>query len=103
MYVKVINSNSNEVTIITQQEFSSVVGPDAEPVVGFVFDNLSVNQMSDIFEFAVFDSQGEKVSGSFLFSVESYVKKCQNSTNETLLNLINSMMMYGDSARAYAG
>ena len=103
LYVKVINSNSNEVTIITQQEFSSVVGPDAEPVVGFVFDNLSVNQMSDIFEFAVFDSQGEKVSGSFLFSVESYVKKCQNSTNETLLNLINSMMMYGDSARAYAG
>ena len=45
----------------------------------------------------------ENISGTFLYSIESYAQRNQSTTNTDLLNLINAMMKYGDSARAYAG
>ena len=50
----------------------------------------------------VFNAQGESISGKYLFSIESAAQKNQNSSNTELANFLKAMMMYGDSARAYA-
>ena len=100
--VKVTNANGNVIDTITADKFGSAIGPNGTPVVSFTFDKLAANQMSDVLGFTVYNEQGEDVSGKCFFSVESYVKKSQTTTNATFLNLINSMMKYGDSARAYA-
>ena len=102
-YVKVTNINGVVIDTITQEEFSSVIGPKGTPVVAFEFNNLAANQMSDVLGFTVYNAQGQNISGTYLFSIESYVKKAQSSASSDFLNLINSMMLYGDSARAYAG
>ena len=102
-YVKVTNINGVAIDTITQEGFTSAVGPNGTPVYTFTYEKLAVSQMSEVLGFTVYNAEGENISGTYLFSVESYVKKSQTVTSTTLLNLINAMMMYGDSARAYAG
>ena len=100
--VKVTNSNGNLIDTITADEFGTATGPNGTPVVSFTFDSLAANQMSDVLGFTVYNTEGIDISGKYLFSVESYVKKSQTNTNAKFINLINAMMMYGDSARAFA-
>ena len=44
---------------------------------------------------------GEAVSNTICYSIESYAYAKQNSTDEKLNNLLLAMMKYGDSAYSY--
>ena len=103
VYIKLSNVNGTQIGMITQDAFTKVTGPNGTPVSAFIYDDLAVNQLSEVLGFTVCNAAGEDISGTYLFSVESYVKKSQSITDTKLLNLINTMMLYGDSARAFAG
>ena len=60
--------------------------------------------MSDEFKFNVINVDNNvDVSGTLSYSIESYASQKLNTENVTLSNLIRTMMMYGDSVRAFAG
>ncbi len=62
------------------------------------FSELDASQIRDNVYFT-FYKDGEKVSDTLCYSVESYVAIMEN--NETLMPLLKSMLKYGDSAKAY--
>ena len=64
------------------------------------FNGLNAGQMRDKV-YATIYRNGERVSHTVRYSVESYVASNQGSTGP-FLDLINSMLRYGDSAKAYA-
>lgn len=64
------------------------------------FDELNAGQMSTPFDATVYVN-GEAVSNTLRYSVESYVEAKQNDSNEDLVNLLKEMIKYGYSAKAY--
>ena len=83
---------------------------DFEPVDGtdnryrVYFDELNAAQMSSIIETKIVNSQGEAVSNTMRYSIESYVKdleELEEKPDPKLQNLVNTMIMYGYSAADY--
>ena len=101
LFVKVTNAHHNVISTISASEFSSVTGPNGTPVTLFEFDDLSVAQMSDVVGFTVCNEQGEDISGTYKYSIESYVQQYQSSSNAAFVELLNAMMIFGDSAYNY--
>ena len=101
--VRVSDSKGNFITEINSNNFS-ITGGSGAYVYSFIFDDVFVNQMSDEFKFNVIDVDNNvDVSGTLSYSIESYASQKLNTENVTLSNLIRTMMMYGDSVRAFAG
>jgi hypothetical protein len=69
-------------------------------VVEINFDKLNSAQMSKEVLFTFYRGD-TAVSNTLCYSIESYVFKQQNNTDTKLMNLIMSMMKYGNSASAY--
>lgn len=64
------------------------------------FSGLNAAQMSEPVYLTVYE--GDKaVSNTIRYSVESYAYSKQNSTDTNLVNLLEAMMKYGNSAKAY--
>ncbi len=63
------------------------------------FDVFSAAQMSEIVYVTVCDADGNVVSDTFRYSIESYAYAKQN--DGTLGNLVKAMMNYGNAAKAY--
>ena len=101
--VRVTDSNGKFISEINSNDFGITDGSGAY-VYSFVFDDVFVNQMSKEFRFNVIDIDNDAdVSGTLSYSIESYASQKLNTENVTLSNLIKTMMMYGDSVRAFAG
>ncbi len=68
----------------------------------FVYDNVSASQMRDLITIELYD-KGVLVSRTLTWSIESYVAQTRNDSNssETLINAVNAMLTYGDSAYRY--
>ena len=66
------------------------------------FDGLSARKMSETVYVTAYRN-GEVISNTLTYSIESYAKSKQNDTNESLANLVEAMMKYGKSAKAYKG
>ena len=64
------------------------------------FSGLSARQMSEEV-FATLYRNGEAVSNTLRYSIESYAFAKQNDSNVRLANLVKAMMRYGKSAAAY--
>lgn len=103
MYIKVTDADNNLIQKIQQNEFLMEAGTTDNTAYSFVFDKLTIKQMSDTIGFTIYNAQDENISGTYFYSVESYVQRNQDTTDNGFLNLMNAMMMYGDAARAYAG
>ena len=102
LYVKVTDENHNVLHTIYENDFMSVSGPNGTPVNMFKFDALTANQMSKVFGFTVYNAQGKDISGTYKYSIESYVKQCQSlTTNTNIIELLSAMMIYGDSVYNY--
>ncbi len=68
-----------------------------------IFNRLNAAQMSEPVYVAVY-RDGEQVSHTICYSVESYAYAKQNDTTiPHLAELVKRMMCYGDSTRAYVG
>ncbi len=67
----------------------------------FVADIFSASQMPSKFVATIVDENGNAVSNSLTFSIESYVVGMINKYTVELDNLLISLMQYGDAARAY--
>jgi len=98
--VRATDSDGNLISVI--RDFEETQGANGMKNMSFVFDKLTAKNMSDVVGFTVYNSQGVNISGQYLFSIESAAQKNQNSTNAELADFLKAMMMYGDSARAYA-
>ena len=104
MYIKVTDSSGNLLYKITEQDITSEAGTAGTVVAhSFVFDKLTARQMSETVGFTVYNAQNQNISGTFMYSIESYVQRNLNAASTSLANLLKTMIMYGDSARAYAG
>ena len=67
-----------------------------------IFDKMNANQMHVPFYVTVYEGD-TVVSNTLQYSVVTYVGKQQAKAEEKLLNLMNAMLRYGDSAKAYGG
>ncbi len=94
LYAKVVNANGE--FIIPAAEFVKTNG-------GYYvyFDDLSVANISSANYITIYDQNGA-VSNTLCYSAESYAysMKAKGDTQE-FIDLINAMIRYGDSAKAY--
>ncbi len=67
----------------------------------FVFSNYSFAQMSSKFVFTILDEQGNAVSNSLTFNVESYVANTIGYADAKLASLLTALMQYGDASRGH--
>lgn len=66
------------------------------------FKGLNASQMNNEVEVVIYNADDEQISRTLHYSIESYVKyTVENSTNEKLLNLVECIIKYGNSAKAY--
>lgn len=74
----------------------------AEKRYYFFFPGVYANEMSETIEFVIYSkSTGKQLSSVCTYSVESYPGEVYNSSNQSLKNLLMSIMKYGNSAKAY--
>ena len=98
LHVKVTDINGNLIQIINGDKLT----PTGTGRYSFEFDNLTANDMSKEFCFTVYNEYDQAVSGTLIYSVESYAYKKQNDTAVAgLADVVKTMMMYGDSTVRY--
>lgn len=95
-HVKVTDKSGNLVQTISSNEFIK-----QDNYITFIFDKINASQMSDIFCFTLYDSSNKAISGTYEYSIESYVYNKQNSSDITLKTLTQNIIKYGDSAKKY--
>lgn len=96
LYAKVLNAHG--VYTIPSSQFVATDG-------GYYiyFDRLTAAQMSDANYITIHDENGA-ISNTFCYSVESYAYSMQQKSDKVLfLDLIDTMMRYGDAVKAYVG
>ena len=101
VYVKVTDTSDNLLGTVKQDAFSTVTGPAGTPVYAFVFDGLGASQMSKTVKLTVCDSTGKAISGTFEYSIESYVYSSQSGTDAKLVDITEKIIKYGDAAVNY--
>lgn len=100
VYVNITDAKGNQIGKITEKEISKVQ-VSGESFYSFVFYGLNVSQMSDAVYFTICNSDNEKISGTYVYSIESYVYTAKDDTNKDLAALVIAMIKYGDAAKAY--
>ena len=101
IYVLVTDDNGNVYGQITSDEFFASQTSSGEEVIGFYFDKLNSTQMSEKLNFVVYNSEGQAISGTCVYSVESYIQKAQSSAEGSLKTLTETIIKYGDAAKKY--
>ena len=101
IFVEVTDENGVVQGRITEEDFTEVTGPENTPVVSFIYDDLNFAQMSKTVKITVYDKAGNKLSGTAVYSIESYAYSLQNSTATELANLVKAMVVFGDASLAY--
>ena len=66
----------------------------------FSFDNLYSKEMSTPVNFTLYNANGEQMSNTAVYSIESYVVG-MSTMGETIKNLSQTLIKFGDSAKAY--
>ena len=66
------------------------------------YSNVGAAQMRDLLTIELYDN-GTLVSKTVIWSIEGYVAETREATasSEALVNIVNAMLVYGDSAAAY--
>ena len=65
------------------------------------FDGFNADQMSDVVYVTGCDSEGNAISNTYRYSIESYAYAKSNDTDANLAALVKVMMKYGNSAKNY--
>ena len=95
--VKVTTENGQEWIIpLSECEFI-----DASQGYYVYLDKLNANQMREAVYFTACDAEGNAVSNTLRYSICSYAARTTSGTTD-LLNLLEAMIKYGDSAAAAA-
>ncbi len=66
-----------------------------------LFDGLAAKEMSTIVTIAIYNGDGEQVSNSVTYSIESYAAGKTNSSTANMPELVKAMMKFGDSDKYY--
>ena len=93
--VKITTDTGKNYTVTSFEEYISGTAYVA------TFDVFSACQMSEIVYVTVCDAQGNAVSNTYRYSIESYAAAMQFNNDTNLANLVKAMMVYGNSAKAY--
>jgi len=75
--------------------------PYAEGMYIANFDGFNADQMSDVVYVMVCDSEGNTISNTYRYSIESYAYAKSNDANSNLAALVKAMVKYGISAKNY--
>lgn len=67
------------------------------------FRGFSAAQMSETVYVTVCDAEGNAISNTYRYSIESYAFAKEQSTDANLATLVVAMMKYGNSAKTYIG
>ena len=80
-------------------EIKDFCAPDSEGLYKVYFDKLNPAQMRDKIEAVVCDAQGNTVSNTLTYSIESYAAyQAEQNADANLVALVKAMMRYGDAA-----
>ncbi len=98
--VKITDTTGKELDVIEAAAFAE----QSAGVYRVSFDGLNAKGMRRLLNVTVYDAQGNAVSNTLTYSVESYVYTVLNggSDNAKLQALVTALMNYGDAAIAYA-
>ena len=99
--VKITDDKGNLLKEINSNYFTNTKSSTGENRYVFGYAGLLANQLSTPINLTVYNSVDSVVSGTLVYSVESYAYTQQNSSNTALADLVKAMMIYGDSVRAY--
>ncbi|MBQ9964577.1 MAG: hypothetical protein IJP14_05605, partial [Clostridia bacterium] len=98
--VKITDTTGKELDVIEAAAFAE----QSAGVYRVSFDGLNAKGMRRLLNVTVYDAQGNAVSNTLTYSVESYIYTVLNggSDNAKLQALVTALMNYGDAAIAYA-
>ena len=103
LHVKVTDIKGNLIQIINTDKLMTTTFSTGSGFM-FEFENLKASEMSKEFCFTVYNEYDQAVSGTLVYSIESYAYRKHNDTKvEGLADVVNTMMMYGDSIVRYFG
>lgn len=103
LHVKVTDIEGNLIQIINTDKLMTTTFSTGSGFM-FEFENLKASEMSKEFCFTVYNEYDQAVSGTLVYSIESYAYRKHNDTKvEGLADVVNTMMMYGDSIVRYFG
>ena len=68
-----------------------------------IYDNVGAKQMRELITATFVNGNGDTISKTIHWSVESYVAqvRANTSSTETEIAMVNAMLTYGDSVAAY--
>lgn len=100
--VKVTDSEGTLVETLTTKDFTKKVLSNGQEAYSFVLNNMNVNNVRKEYYFTVYNKYDQHVSGTLIFSAETYAYMNQNNTTtKGLADLVKTMVVYGDAAAAY--
>ena len=101
-YLQIADSAGNVLRVIRENGLSVTNRTDGSKLYSFEYDNLTATQMSDVLRFTVCDKVGNPISGTYVYSIEAYIKTVQQgNTSEIVMTFLEEAIKYGDSAKAY--
>ncbi len=65
------------------------------------FNAFTAANLRDVIEVTICDAEGNAVSKTATYSVESYIKSQLGSEDTNLVEMLKALLCYGDSAKAY--
>lgn len=93
--------------VITDAEGKTLAELATENKAGVMYmakyDNVGAKEMRNLITATFCDADGNAISQTVRWSVESYVAStlAKSSTTQVLANMVNAMLIYGDSTAAY--
>ena len=99
--VRVTNNSGSLLGTITSDKFTIVSTSGNSKRYSFVYDGLGVSQMSEVVKMTVYDDAGKAISGTYVYSIESYIYTAKDNSDENLANLSKTIIKYGDAAANY--
>ncbi len=96
--LKVIIKNASDGTVLDELAPTEINTNNCK----VIYDNVGARQMRDLISIELYDN-GVLVSKTVTWSVESYVAltRADSTSSEALINAVNALLVYGDSAAAY--
>jgi len=101
-YLRVDDSDRNVLRIIRETGLTVTNRADGSKLYSFEYDSLAATQLGDVLQFTVCDKSGNEISGTYVYSIESYIKTVlEGNPTKTVKTFLEEAIKYGDSAKMY--
>ena len=107
LYLSVVKAEASDLMFVIKDAEGNVLSKFAPTMIANgiyqgVYDNVGAAQMRDLITIELYEN-GNLVSQTLSWNIESYVAqvRADASSSAELINAVNAMLIYGDSAARY--